>query len=970
MAASTTSLSLFLLLCGLCFSPSVQQQDGSSFYFKQEVFLKPSTTDLEYDISFIYGLGGALAMDRGHHFGRRGTRRSKRQYRRLARSRLSSCLLANLSASRCCLHLPKELLGQMAANGVPKASLLPPYLHPSVWGGLEGSIQQLSFPSDSWNTTLRDATGAVYVFLRERNYEEGGEDERWRQEAFIGPPIGSTETGFGSSLAITKENIMVGGMQLDDSSMVGCFNNPQRYSDSYNSNLMDSGAAVIYKAEENEERGMNKHRWSVEAVLKAAWTDSSDHFGSVVAADGKTILISATGEDSSPFAQPLHGVPVGFTPDNSFESCGAVYVFVREMEEGNWTQQAFLKPPICDGIGYAFGRTVSLLGDVAVIGTAKDDQYVFVRNQTSQEWSRQGLQVLPSTYNWSLLQAYGISSAMTSDELLFVGAPFETSLRAGVNFGDNLSTMNDTWAVWEDSNIPGITYDLPTEVGELAQKIGAVYVFASQLHPCDVGRWNSFSAVTVRIEDEVIRVESKEVVTVDGFLRVDATLRMKVGGTESRTRKNPVMYLGGCADIIGSLELELDSSITEPTEFVLLRQEPSCSPLEPINVTTSYDFAFAGCSSSFLSTFNNSTGHLGVLVHPDLIPPSSSSCVLSENSDSSSSSSSSSTTDGISNRTEGEPELVAIVVPSVIGGLLLLLAIAAIVVAAVFIRRRNLNRRNEMIDMMDLTEKGDTIYGNISADSQEFGLEYLDLEFGDKIGHGSFGEVYQGKWRLTLVAIKPVKQFREDQLDDFKKEAEIMQAYAWIHSTPSASSPLMPGGSLDSFLRSSKGKQLTHPEMIRIAMGIHGWHAAPPLGERHSLNVLLSKSLDAKVSDFGMARVLNAEDEEHKTMAEVGPIRWMAPESMKDQVYSAKSDVWSFGVVLFEIASFGEAPYKELANLQVSLAVISGSTRLKPPEDAPQVFEELMSMCFATQPEDQPSFTSMHAMLSDALEEM
>ncbi|KAL6040780.1 Ephrin type-A receptor 1 [Balamuthia mandrillaris] len=186
---------------------------------------------------------------------------------------------------------------------------------------------------------------------------------------------------------------------------------------------------------------------------------------------------------------------------------------------------------------------------------------------------------------------------------------------------------------------------------------------------------------------------------------------------------------------------------------------------------------------------------------------------------------------------------------------------------------------------------------------------------------------------------------------------------------------LMPGGSLDSFLRSSKGKQLTHPEMIRIAMGITA-------GMQHlhseniihcdlaARNVLLSKSLDAKVSDFGMARVLNAEDEQHQTMAEVGPIRWMAPESMKDQVYSAKSDVWSFGVVLFEIASFGEAPYRELANLQVSLAVISGSRRLKPPEDAPQVFEELMSMCFATQPEDRPSFASMHAMLSDALEEM
>ncbi|KAL6052490.1 CLL4A clavata1-like receptor S/T protein kinase protein [Balamuthia mandrillaris] len=871
--------------------------------------------------------------------------------------------------------------------------------------------------------------------------------------------------------------MLVVSMRMEDSSLTGIFNDPQVYADSYNSLSTDSGAVVVYSVEENEVEGaIPKYRWTVEAVLKGAWMDIRDYFGTAVAADGNTVVVSAAGEDSGPLASPIHGVPEGFVPDNNHDACGAVYVFVRDEETGNWTQQAFLKPPTCEGAG--FGKGISLLGNVLVVSSDHDVQYVYVRNEVSQEWSFKE-QLQPSTKEEGVWQYFGISHSMTSEDLLLVGSPYENSRLTGVNYGDDIPFINNashagaaflfvrndtneqSWtqlamlkasntreqaefgravvynkglfaigAVLEETNIPGITYGEPTDAGGASRRIGAVYVFSSSFEPCKGsvtaasssinfecigGRWHSFDSVTVRKEETTRRrqeddvqllVDSADSIAVDGFLRIvnGATVRMKVG-TESRNRKNPVLYLGGCADIFGTLEVEIDPSVTAPTEVTLLRQDPSCVPLEAFNITAAHDYAL--CSSSFQTSFDESTGHLSVLVHPELLEASSPSCVPVDGSNSGSTSSSSSVPDEAREEGEDDENTVAIVVPSVIGGLLLLLAVVAVVVVALFFvrRKKNEKQRNSVVMLEDPEQGGEQNYAAVSTPSSKksknskivprkrgattsFGLNYNDLEFGEEIGHGSFGVVYQGKWRLTPVAIKLLNQLKEEQLDDFQKEVELMQNIR-PHSNVvqllgvcvdpqyplCIVTELMPGGSLDAFLKSPKGQQLTHPEMIRIAMGITA-------GMQHlhseniihcdlaARNVLLNNSLDAKVADFGMARVLSAEDEQHQTLANVGPIRWMAPESMKDQVYSAKSDAWSFGVVLFEIASFGELPYEELANLQVSLAVVSEGRRLEPPKDAPKVFVELMSMCFATQPEDRPNFTSMNAMLSDALEEM
>ena len=92
------------------------------------------------------------------------------------------------------------------------------------------------------------------------------------------------------------------------------------------------------------------------------------------------------------------------------------------------------------------------------------------------------------------------------------------------------------------------------------------------------------------------------------------------------------------------------------------------------------------------------------------------------------------------------------------------------------------------------------------------------------------------------------------------------------------------------------------------------------------------------------------------------PIRWMAPESIVDGKYSVKSDVWAFGVVMWEIFSGGVTPYSRLGNTQVIETVLSGK-RLLPPDNSPPLMRTMMFDCFQTDPADRPSFDELHSML-------
>ncbi|PRP84566.1 fibroblast growth factor receptor 4 [Planoprotostelium fungivorum] len=120
-------------------------------------------------------------------------------------------------------------------------------------------------------------------------------------------------------------------------------------------------------------------------------------------------------------------------------------------------------------------------------------------------------------------------------------------------------------------------------------------------------------------------------------------------------------------------------------------------------------------------------------------------------------------------------------------------------------------------------------------------------------------------------------------------------------------------------------------------------------------NILLTKHLEPKVTDFGMSRVTeSAEDQGAKTNTNVGPVKWMAPEALKDRHYSNKSDVWSFGVVIWEIVQVFE-PFPEMTPIEAAVAIVVDKMRLEIPETDPQL-QLLMRICWSELPEDRPNF--------------
>jgi len=244
------------------------------------------------------------------------------------------------------------------------------------------------------------------------------------------------------------------------------------------------------------------------------------------------------------------------------------------------------------------------------------------------------------------------------------------------------------------------------------------------------------------------------------------------------------------------------------------------------------------------------------------------------------------------------------------------------------------------------------------------------LQLGEKIGQGSFGAVYKGKWKGTLVACKCAQAV---QSIEFLKEAELMinlrphpnvvqiLGLCADHKRTIIVLEYLACGTLEEYLR--RNAPLKALDVINFAKGV-------ALGMLHlhsekvvhrdlaARNILLSKGLDPKVSDFGFSRVLQEDAEASKTMSVVGPLRWMAPESIANRVYSNKSDVWSFGVLSWEIQT-GKKPHADRDLLDVGLEIKLKGLHPEIPDDAPDVLKEIMTGCFKLDPKDRPEFSDI-----------
>lgn len=116
---------------------------------------------------------------------------------------------------------------------------------------------------------------------------------------------------------------------------------------------------------------------------------------------------------------------------------------------------------------------------------------------------------------------------------------------------------------------------------------------------------------------------------------------------------------------------------------------------------------------------------------------------------------------------------------------------------------------------------------------------------------------------------------------------------------------------------------------------------------------------DIQISDFGLSRngVYVIKNSEGKTCHL--PIRWMSPEALRDRAFSAKSDVWSFGVLLWEIGTLGSFPYSDVQDDNLARYVICENGRLEQPDGVPLEIYKIMCSCWAAEPGNRPDFTQL-----------
>ncbi|KAM8705950.1 hypothetical protein ACLKA7_010276 [Drosophila subpalustris] len=271
------------------------------------------------------------------------------------------------------------------------------------------------------------------------------------------------------------------------------------------------------------------------------------------------------------------------------------------------------------------------------------------------------------------------------------------------------------------------------------------------------------------------------------------------------------------------------------------------------------------------------------------------------------------------------------------------------------------------------------------------------LVLGATLGEGAFGRVVMAEVNNAIVAVKMVKEgHTDDDIASLVREMEVMKIIGRhiniinLLGCCSQNGPLYviveyaPHGNLKDFLYKNRPLSKEQMECSQLQSG-------PPAGPQHVItekdlikfahqiargmdylasrrcihrdlaarNVLVSDDYVLKIADFGLARDIQSTDYYRKNTNGRLPIKWMAPESLQEKFYDSQSDVWSYGILLWEIMTFGGQPYPAIMSAEELYSYLMSGQRMEKPAKCSMNIYILMRQCWHFDATARPPFTEI-----------
>ncbi|XP_066559828.1 tyrosine-protein kinase receptor UFO [Amia ocellicauda] len=275
------------------------------------------------------------------------------------------------------------------------------------------------------------------------------------------------------------------------------------------------------------------------------------------------------------------------------------------------------------------------------------------------------------------------------------------------------------------------------------------------------------------------------------------------------------------------------------------------------------------------------------------------------------------------------------------------------------------------------------------------------LTLGKTLGEGEFGSVMEGLLSqeefVLKVAVKTMKIAicTRSEMEDFLREAACMKEFDHLnvmrligvclqtvesegYPSPVVILPFMKHGDLHSYLLYSRlgdtpvflPCQMLISFMLDVARGMEYLSSKNFIHrDLAARNCMLNENMSVCVADFGLSKKIYNGDYYRQGRISKMPVKWIAIESLADRVYTSKSDVWSFGVTMWEIATRGQTPYPGVENSEIYDYLRQGN-RLRQPPDCLDCIYALMFSCWLLSPKDRPSFEALRMSLEKVQEEL